>query len=192
MTFNAAIPAATDLISQSQSQIQTNFSQSNTAFGIDHTAFDVVSNQGKHKKSTYVEQAADPATSANEVALYSKDLAAVSTLFLRKESNGTVVQMSGQDPTAAAAGSTFLPGGIIMKWGTVSAATANPITFASAFPNNCWSVVAQPINSNAATVANDYVYIYSVTTSGFSATGVRRTSLVANTSFNYFYIAVGN
>lgn len=192
MTFNANIPASTDLISQSQSQIQTNFSQSNTAFGVDHTAFDVVSNQGKHKKSTYVEQGSDPATLANELDVYTKDLGGVTTLYLRKESNGTVVQMSGQDPTIASSGSTFLPGGIIIKWGIVSAASANPISFASAFPTNCWSVVAQPINSGAATVANDYVYIYNVTTSGFSATGVQRVAKVGNTGFNYYYIAIGN
>jgi len=42
MSYNASIPQATDLISQSQSQIQTNFSQANTAFGIDHTAPPIV------------------------------------------------------------------------------------------------------------------------------------------------------
>src|SRR5437899_7348489 len=110
MTYNANIPQATDLISQSQSQLLTNFSQANTAFGIDHTAFDVLTNQGKHKKATLVEQTIDPVTLANEAAVYSKDVAGVTTTFLRKESAGTVIATSGQDPIRASVGSTFLPG----------------------------------------------------------------------------------
>lgn len=191
MTFNASIPQPNDLISQSQAQIQTNFSQSNTAFGIDHTAFDVVSNQGKHKKSTYVEQAANPATSANEVAVYSKELSGASTLYLRKENNGTVIQMSAQDPTIAASGSSFLPGGVIIKWGSATVTNTQTVNFASAFPTACWQVILQPINNGAVTVANDYVYVASSSTTGFNATGVRRTSLVGNT-VTFSYIAIGN
>lgn len=193
MTFNAAIPQATDLISNSQSQIQTNFSQSNTAFGIDHTAFDVVSNQGKHKKSTYVEQGADPATLADEMALYSKDLAGVTTLYLRKENNGTVVQISGQDPTSATSGSSFLPGGIVIKWGTFSiggSGTATP-TFATAFPNNCFVVVPAVIDSGSPTVADSAVYAYNYTVNGFSATGTKRVSRTA-LALTASYIAIGN
>ena len=91
MTFNPNIPQATDLTSASQSQILTNFSQLNTIFDVDHVTYDnaTVANRGKHDKSTYIEQGADPATSANEVALYSKDLSTVSTLYMRKESSGT-------------------------------------------------------------------------------------------------------
>lgn len=182
MTFNANIPQATDLISQSQSQIQTNFSQSNTAFGIDHTAFDVVTNQGKHKKSTYVEQGSDPATSANEVALYSKDLASVSTLYLRKESNGTVIQMSGADPIDAASGKTFLPGGFLMQWGTYSIAsplTTTAVSFASNF-NTVYSLV---ITGNTVGQVASYS---SLATSGF--TGVRSSTTGTNT---FTYIAIG-
>ncbi len=191
MTFNANIPQATDLISQSQSQIQTNFSQSNTAFGVDHTAFDVVSNQGKHKKSTYVEQAANPTTAVNEMALFSKDLAGTTTLYLRKESNGTVIQMSGQDPFIAASGSSFLPGGIIIKWGNATVTNTQTVSFASAFPSNCFQVVCQPISASGVTTVNDYVYVASSNVNGFNATAVRRISLQGNT-VTFSYIAIGN
>lgn len=191
MTFNPNIPQPNDLISQSQAQIQTNFSQSDTAFGIDHTAFSTVSNQGKHKKSSYIEQASDPVTSANEVAVYSKELSGASTLYLRKENAGTVVQMSGQDPTVAAAGSTFLPGGVILKWGSGSVTNTQTVNFASAFPTACWQVILQPINNGAVTVANDYVYVASFNTTGFSATAVRRITLAGNT-VAFSYIAIGN
>lgn len=185
MTFNPSIPASTDLISQSQSQIQTNFSQSNTAFGIDHTAFDVVSNQGKHKKSTYVEQGADPATAANELAIYSKDLGAVSTLYLRKESNGTVIQMSARDPVIAASGCSFLPGGILIQWGTYSLAAGTlttPVAFAVTFPTAVYSLTITGDITN-----NKSMPSYStLTTSGFNGNKT-------DTGFatNYTYIAIG-
>lgn len=184
MTYNPSIPQSTDLISQSQSQILTNFSQANTAFSVDHTAFDVVSNQGKHKKVTLVEQS-DPVTSANEMALYSKDLAAVTTLYMRKESNGTVIQMSAQDPTIASSGSTFLPGGIIMKWGNTGVVSDNSVvTFASAFPTACWGVVITIIDPNA-TSKTINVKTSSLSTSQFL---VR----VSTGSTSAFYYAIGN
>ena len=185
MTFNAAIPQSTDLISQSQAQILTNFSQSNTAFGIDHTAFDVVSNQGKHKKSTYVEQGSDPATLANEMAVYSKDLSAVTTLYLRKESNGTVIQMSGVDPIDAASGCTFLPGGFLIQWGTYTLAAPNsttPVAFATSFS----TVYSLTITGN--NTLNSSLPAYSgLSLSGFNG---NRASPLAGT-VTYTYMAIG-
>ena len=47
--FNPNIPIATNKLSVSQPQIQTNFSTSNTIFGIDHFPYtNGTSNQGKH------------------------------------------------------------------------------------------------------------------------------------------------
>ncbi len=185
MTFDASIPQATDLISQSQSQIQTNFSQSNTAFGIDHTAFDVVSNQGKHKKSTYVDQASNPSTSANEVALYTKNLSGASTLYLRKESNGTVVQMSGPDPVVAASGLSFLPGGIIIQWGTYTITNGNA-TVAVLFSSSFTTVYSLVITGNGS-ADSSRPYYTSLSASGF--TGGRGGT--AGT-VNYTYIAIGS
>ena len=68
MTFNPNIPGASDLLSQSQSEIQTNFSSSNTSFGVDHYAFDSVSNNGLHQFVT-TPNAAVP-TTVNDPKLY--------------------------------------------------------------------------------------------------------------------------
>lgn len=161
MTYNPAIPQATDLISQSQSQILTNFSQADTAFAIDHTAFSVLADQGKHKKSTYYEQAVDPTTLINEVALYSKDLAGATTLYLRQESNGNVVQMTAGNQNAKSGantakssnnGETFWPGGFLAKFGQSNeAATSRTIIFTTDANldnfNNIFSVFLYPLGS---------------------------------------------
>ena len=191
MTFNPAIPGPTDLISASQSQIQTNFSQSNTAFGIDHTAFDVLTNQGKHKKSTYVEQAVDPVTAANELALYSKDLAGVSTLYMRKESSGTVIQMSGVDPTLATQGKTFLPGGLIIQWVTYTinnGSSTATVSFAAAFPTAVYSLTITCSAFNGGNVPGDLLVNY--TGLGLSQFTGQRINAPA-TGANYSYIAIG-
>ena len=49
MVYKSTIPGAADIPNQSQSQIKENFTQLNTQFGTEHTAFDSATNNGKHK-----------------------------------------------------------------------------------------------------------------------------------------------
>jgi hypothetical protein len=184
MTYNPNIPQATDIPSQSQGQFLTNFGQLNTIFDVDHVPFNdgTAANRGKHDKSTYVEQGADPTTSANEMALYTKDNAGANTLYMRQESNGSVIQMSGAAPTAAINGSTFLPGGLILKWGqVVPNSSPTSVVFPTAFPGNLYSITLT-INNNAPG--------FSATVDGSSNTGfdLYTNKLVAT----HFYIAIGD
>jgi len=94
MSYNPNIPQASDLISTSQPQIQTNFSQLDTVFNVDHFTYSSVSNNGKHRKATLVSTAA-PVTAGGEVGLFSNTVAAVVDLFMRRESNGTVLSLTG-------------------------------------------------------------------------------------------------
>jgi len=152
MTYNPAIPAAADDPSVSQGQMLTNFAQANTLFGVNHVNFDSslpagvgAGNAGKHYAVTIIDQAAAPVTAANECALYSLATGGDSTLWFSKESAGTAIQMTGPDPVIASPGQTFLPGGIILKWGTAVVNTGGTaVGFAVAFPNNCWNVQVTP------------------------------------------------
>jgi hypothetical protein len=53
--YNPSIPQASDLISNSQSQILANFGQLNTQFGVDHSAFEAGGSNGTgfHKQVTF-------------------------------------------------------------------------------------------------------------------------------------------
>lgn len=188
MTYNPNIPQANDLISQSQAQIQTNFSQADTIFDTNHYTFDnsTVANRGKHRFSSYVEQGADPVTAANEIAIYSKDLAGVSQLYMRRESAGTVIQMSVGNPVVGNPGSTFLPGGIIMKWGFKNIlSTGTAINFVAEgvgnFPTNCFGVTIS-VNQNAFSGGDAWSNIPNV--AGFTARAVNNCSV--------FWVAMGN
>lgn len=135
MAYQENKPQAADLLSQSQSDIQQNFAELKTLIDINHGTF-AAADEGKHKYVTFPEQAADPTTAADEVAVYSKlsTLSAQSELFLRNENNGTVVEFtsSGQ----AATGWTRFPSGILLKWGTgnVNANAAATVNFDTTEP----------------------------------------------------------
>ncbi len=143
MTFNPNIPQPTDDLSDSQGQILTNFSSCNTSFGVNHYAFsDVTANNGKHKFMQMPQQVAAPVTAGNELALVAIDQSGETELCYRKPTNGAVIQLTGVDVVSTQNGTTFLPGGMILKWGTFTYAnsTSTVVTFPIAFPNNCFSV----------------------------------------------------
>lgn len=70
MTFDPTIPAANDLLSQSQSDIQTNFTVSNNCFAIDHVAFNVGVDPGKHKQIYFNANNVPGAPAGNQSIIY--------------------------------------------------------------------------------------------------------------------------
>lgn len=184
MAYKRDIPAASDILSTSQDEIKTNFNTADTSFAINHVAFSESTNAGKHKYCSFIEQSSAPSTAANEVALYTKETSSIAALFMRNESDGTEVQLSvaASNLSASAAGSSYLPGGVIIKWGSGTASTSGTaLTFGTAFPNNCWSVIA---TTNANESAANSINILSVTKTGFTARDAN--------GWGYYYIAIGN
>ena len=83
---------------------------------------------------------------------------------------------TGSNQQLAASGWQKLPGGLIMQWGTVSAAAANSttaVTFPIAFPNAVFSVVA--------TVEGD------TTTGSAGNLGAIKTNAITTSTFNLVY-----
>lgn len=183
MVYYNNIPQATDKPSQSQSQIASNFSDLDTIFAINHVTYTdaTATNRGKHEYVSMIEQGLDPAPAANEMALYTKDLDGVATLYVQKESAGTVIQLTGpQNPIVATnPGQTFLPGGLIMKWGIDNIGTANTtVTFGTQFPTGCLHVQLTAQDPNA-----HYATVVSVAAENFVGK--------ADSSVNFFYLAIG-
>jgi len=133
MTFNPNIPQPNDLISASQAQIQTNFSQADTAFGIDHTPFSTLANQGLHKKVSFLAPIADPNQAGNIASLYTKTSGTGIELFYQKGTAGAgVSQLTGGGVTAGAWVSIDAAGTIQASFNvtsvTVTAPTGNVYT----------------------------------------------------------------
>ena len=120
--FNPNIPQPADKLSVSQGQLLSNNQGLNTVFGINHFTFSTAVNAGKH---TFVEMpvlAVVPAgLAANEVTLYTKTTAAASEIFMTRDASGVEIQMTGPGtPIASANGYSFLPGGLLIQWGSVN------------------------------------------------------------------------
>lgn len=105
MVFNPLIPQSTDFISQSQCDMLVNFRLVDSIWGQtpndsenvgDHISLTSanVTRHGKHKKITAPQQASDPSTGSNEVALYSKDNSGTTELYYRRESSGDVNRLT--------------------------------------------------------------------------------------------------
>ena len=146
MAYTIVPVDANEAFSVSQPKITDNFAAINTVISIDHETFDAV-NQGKHKWVKFTEQS-DQATLSDEMLLYTKDNAGEPNLYLRKESSGTIFNMtpstSGHGVANAASGSETLPSGLKLIWGTGTASGAGSvITFADGgFPSYCFNVTA--------------------------------------------------
>lgn len=209
MAYTSNIPQPTDLLSQSQPQILGNFQAIQTAFDIDHVSFNA-SGEGKHKKISLPVQSPAPTFSAGDVGLYSflSPVTAQNELYVNKLNQVTVTQIPAtasilsvtSAPTNGASGWTYLPSGILVKWGTAT------VTSTLGTPNQ---VVTYPVAANipafnqvfsvqltvfqgTASDQNKYVYLQSMSaTTTFSAIAVARVTAASYTTATFNYLAIG-
>jgi hypothetical protein len=149
MTFDPNIPAASDLISVSQGQLQQNFQSLNTAWNVNHEEFNLA-NAGKHPFVEFPIQGADPAGALNEFTIFSKtNVAGNNELFYKRDNEANSYQLSGPNPNRATKGSTFLPGGLLLQWGAEATVADNQVyTFDVAFAAAPYSVTITGVRSN--------------------------------------------
>ncbi|MBE3085565.1 MAG: hypothetical protein IMZ64_05035 [Bacteroidetes bacterium] len=189
MTYVPTIPNPTDLISVSQGQLKTNFTVLNTTISENHVAPTAVG-RGKHNACVFPQRAAGIATDATEGAIYTKDLGGSPNLYWRKKSSGTEIQMTvnAVTPVVAANGSTFLPGGLMLQWGSLNAASgeSGDITFTPAFSAIPYSINVSAQRTSTANATPMFVSSTTVPT----ATKFR----IVNTSSNAhtaYWMAIG-
>ena len=176
-------------LNQTLIPIQSNFGTINAAFLVNHIEYGIAG-QGKHKFVTMPEQALDPATAVNEMAIYTKDVAAVTQLFLRNENNGSVINFTSKDTTLANGGTT-LPSGIILKWGNGVTPAGGTITvnFTAAFPTGILAAYAVP--SNPAGAINNFVMarVYTYTVANMQVETF--TTAAAHFAVTFSWLAIG-
>jgi len=192
MVYNDAKPGVNDDLSVSQGDIQGNFAQANTSIGVDHFDFEnVAGDTGKHKYTTFVDidsttpVTASPVTTANELAFFVKKVGSDPRIHFRQISNGTEVQLTGDDPILSSIGETTVIGGLIIKWGTGTIATANTntdFTFSIAFPTACFNVQLTPLSGTSVSTPQ----LVSIAADKF----VARTS-IATFPLTVYWIAIG-
>lgn len=160
MAYSNAIPQATDQLATSQADLLNNFVAIQTLVDVNHYTFNTGGAlEGKHRFVQLPRQVAAPATSATEMALYTKAVAGVTQMFIRPESSGTEVNFTSA--TKAVTGEATLPSGIKIKWGSgvTNGAGLQTITFANAFTTiyTAYATISVVGGSNVNAEANDRV-----------------------------------
>lgn len=80
---------------QSQSQLRSNFQQINSVFGENHAPFTGdKTTRGMHNELSLYQQAGDPTTAIDQVALYTKAVASSSLTFYAPSSSQIPVQLT--------------------------------------------------------------------------------------------------
>lgn len=199
MSFTAGIPYVGQPLGSSQSQVLGNFTTLRSTIAANHVDVNAT-NPGYHTYVDLINQSTDQAlTATTVVTLYSKLAGTgISELYLQKAGNGSaagsVVQMSVGAPTVGssqgASGQTFLPGGLLLIWGTCSFSSSGVSNnfLGSGFPNYAYAVFTSliaipPTSVSLSTVINSNTAftVYSRASSG----------TYAGTDAAY-YIAIGS
>lgn len=193
-----SVPTANQKVSQTQAPINTNFNVINNSFNVDHVNIQTLTNQGNHNKVTLVNQAAPLGAVAQGPIIHSTPVTypgpvTKNELFLFQTSGdgGADVQLSNffNAVVGSNQGSSFLPGGIVIKWGTFNMGltiASKAVSFINKFPHSAFTLVLtqtsnDPLNEAGFTQG-------SLSDAGFTA--IRAASPANN--LTYHYIAIGN
>lgn len=183
MTYNPEIPLVTESPDTSSNPIQVNFSQYNSIFsnlvaGVYYNHMQMnLANRGKHGAMIFEKQTTDPTVVQDQADIYAKDATSntstepqlfaripvfLPTKFDTTQATNTPMQLTFNSvDTAGPIYHSFLPGGLIVYFGSVSdiapaiVLTPQPteILIAMAFPNNS-TTLGQPIPYNVSTRIN--------------------------------------
>jgi hypothetical protein len=176
-TFTNTAPAVNMPPSQSQPLMLQNFASTQGILAVDHVTFNNETG-GQHKQVTFTSSNVPTVPTTPPVLFTMPNIpSGIEQLFFYSGSN----TQSSTQYVNATQGSTFLLGGIILKWGNL-AVTGSPVTFASAFPNACYAVL---ITGTSPAYTGGFVAT-GVTVGGFTAT---RTS--GSGATGYYYLAIG-
>lgn len=195
MTFTAGEPADGESLGSSKPKIRTNLDLLRTTLAINHIDVNATG-AGKHK---FMQIPISPGVTlpgnVNEGLFYTKS-GTNTDLYYSPDAGSKQYELTKTDDAnfatfATNPGWTFLPGGLIIQYGTIAVPVSHAdtaITFAGlgvkAFPNACFGVFANLQRSGTNNV--DTVYTFTYLATGFS---YRYTSSTI-VPFNWF--AIGN
>lgn len=183
MTFNyfPTIPNPPNDPADDVALMQTNSASINSIVAVDHVGFNAVGGGGQHKKVTFNSNSVPAVFPVSPPVLFTDTVAGLPQL---KFYSGDAAHSSNQY-VLAGTGSTFLMGGIILKWGTFTmgaGVTTQAVTFAGAFPNGKLSVVVSATSGQAADVISAQV---DANLTNFTA------ARAITSNLPYYYIAIG-
>lgn len=188
-TYSPSIPAANNDPADDQPLMQQNFASTSGLINVDHVGFNTAGG-GRHNQVTFDSNNVPAIFPVTPPVLFTDIVANVSQLFFYSGDAAHSVNQYVNTVAPPIKGSTYLLGGIILKWGNKLNASSGPILFASDFPNACLLVIAVSNDTGTDATANTYVYASGWTKSGFNLVTTFRTKSGAHNS-DFSYIAIG-
>lgn len=203
MAFLPLIPQATDKLSISQGNILNNFTILGAIAGNANAASASINNSSGFNWINLPSQGSIPPSGssfpATNVALYSavNGSSTRNELYINKTNAAGVVQIPATASTLGAtaapilgtAGFTYLPSGMILKWGSGSATGSNVISFTGPAFTVCLSVQLTVLQAGASD-ANLAVRLVAITPTNFTAWGSPRIT-TGSAAVNFYYLAIG-
>lgn len=197
--YQPGIPTGTVNLDVDYQNIQNNFQQLDTTYGVNHIPYSQATNNGYHTLINMVNQSSiPPATVVGTGELYTFEnndgFDTDNSLFYQTQLGKQIRLTNNIVPvTNNLNGYTFLPGGLIYQWGiiTVTNATTVPVVFATSnknFPNACLNIQVSRFRSTASDPGTNYVYY--VDASSVSTTGFNIINRDGHT-FGYYWTAIG-
>lgn len=182
--YQPLIPTGLVDLDQDYQNIQGNFQQLDTSFGVDHLPFsNNTAQNGYHTVAHLLTQSSVPSTTSAAGQIFVKASTVPASgdpqLFYTTPAGG-VSQISGSSGSTNGFGWFS---GILFQWGTQTI-SGSTTTFPVAFPNNCFNVQTTLIGSS---VSTNIVSVVSKSKTGFTW---NFTGTISYTSF--FWMAVGN
>ncbi len=172
MSFTPNIPQIGQSLGNSRPQILNNMAVLRSTIATNH--YDV--NDAKAGKHKYVEMPVlsviPPGLAASEGTLYVKSVSSRRELFYTNDTSGNEWQLTslsnsnfatfGTDP-----GWTFLPGGLLMQWGTETCASGTTVSFSRSFTGAPYTIQCTIFQN---TTNRHFVYARTSTSSNFVTT----------------------
>lgn len=202
MPFLPNIPQTTDKLSISQGNILNNFTILGAIAGNSNaSSASINASSGFNWINLPAQGATPPAGSSfpsGNVALYSfiNATSGRNELYINKTNAAGVVQIPStasslgfSSPVLGSSGYTYLPSGMILKWGVGSANGSNTISFTGQAFTVCLSVQLTVLQAGASDT-NLSVRLVAITPTNFTAWGSPRTT-VGSAAVTFYYLAIG-
>lgn len=117
--YTTNIPFEDNSPSQDQPDMKRNTNSTSSILNVDMIGFNTADG-GYHSQLTFVDQSADPGSASNQYREYSKIVSGSSELFAQKDAAVAPIQLTRGVPVGGTTGYTYLPGGMLLQWGTAS------------------------------------------------------------------------
>lgn len=194
ITYNQAIPQATDQISQSQPLILQNFQGINQLIAIDHATFSSV-NAGFHNQVTMPAQGSPATFTGTNAGMYSQvnSTSTLNEIYVHQSGFANDVPMTFFSGDGLGNGYFYLPNGLLVQLGSAATlATGNTVVYPIAYLSGTQPyLIASPISTGSASmlVVNVIVDTTNATTKAtqFKAYGWNN-SVLGNVGFKYMAI----